>query len=48
MTAGLIHGWDEVSGQSGELYLVPFDVVQATSVVEHTVAVSSKARSVID
>ncbi|WP_181321977.1 DEAD/DEAH box helicase [Trinickia symbiotica] len=47
-STGSIHGWDEVSGQSGELYLVPFDVVQATSVVEHTVAARSKARSVID
>lgn len=45
---GSIHGWDEVSGCSGELYLVPFDVAQATSLVEQHVMSKSKARSVIE
>ncbi|MFT4063339.1 DEAD/DEAH box helicase [Paraburkholderia sp.] len=45
---GAIHGWDEVVGQSGDLYLVPFDVVHATSVVEQYVAAKSKACSVIE
>ncbi|MGX7002823.1 DEAD/DEAH box helicase [Caballeronia sp. KNU42] len=47
-TTGLIRGLNEVSGHSGELYLVPFDVAQATSVVEHYVAARSKACSVIE
>ncbi|VCU72433.1 Viral (Superfamily 1) RNA helicase [Pigmentiphaga humi] len=46
--AGSSHGWDEVSGHAGELYLVPFDVAQAASVVEQHVAARSKARSAIE
>lgn len=48
-TSGSLEGWDQIAGCSGDLYLLPFDVVQATAEVERFLAEnSSVARSQIE
>lgn len=41
-------GWSEMSGRAGDVYLVPFDVALATSVVEHHIAARLNTRSAIE
>lgn len=45
---GSIDGWQEACGRPGDLYLVPFDVTQATRMVERRVEARSEVERIRD